>query len=104
MEGYLVFLRLQPHKQTSSKNNRTKKLRPQIYGPYNVTKRIGKVAYELELPNNSWIQNVFLVSNFKKVLGQHVVPCAELVPLDDEGQLVLELAVILNTREKALRN
>ena len=69
-EGDLVYLRLQPYKKSSIKKNKTKKLKPCFYGPYKVIKRIGEVAYELELPSYSQIHNVFHVSRLKKVLKQ----------------------------------
>ena len=47
------------------------------------------MAYELELPEERKIQNVFHVSNLKKIVGQHIAPSTELPPLDDEGILVL---------------
>lgn len=44
------------------------------------------------------------VSRLKKVFGQHVTPCSELPPLDDEGKLILEPETILHVQEKTLRN
>jgi hypothetical protein len=37
-------------------------------------------------------------------VGQHVVTFTELPPLEDEGQLILILEEVLETREKKLRN
>jgi hypothetical protein len=48
--GDLVYLRLQPYKQASIKKNGTKNLKPCFYGPYKVQRKVGAVAYELELP------------------------------------------------------
>ncbi|XP_059070598.1 uncharacterized protein LOC131860232 [Cryptomeria japonica] len=100
----LVFLRLQPYKQSSLKVSSAEKLKTRFYGPYKVVGRIGKVAYELELPRNSRIHNIFHVSMLKRVIGQQVSPCVELPPLDDEGKFILEPEVILDKREKGLRN
>jgi hypothetical protein len=47
--GDLVFLRLQPYRQSSLKKSGAEKLKPRFYGPYRVTRRVGEVAYELEL-------------------------------------------------------
>ena len=60
--------------------------------------------YELELPEESKVHNVFHVPNLKKTLGQHIDPSIEFPPLDGEGMLVLILERILQVRERKLRN
>ena len=85
----MVYQWIQPYQQSSLKQKGVKKLKPRFYGPYRVIRRIGKVAYELELPQGSKIHNVFQVSCLKKALGQHVTVTDELPPTDDEGHLVL---------------
>ena len=60
------------------------------------------MAYELELPTDSRVHNVFHVSWLKKSLGQHVVPLAVLPPLDDEGKLVLVPEYIIDNKERKL--
>ena len=88
--GDLVYLRLQPYRQSTLKQKGAEKLKPRFYGPYRVTRRIGEVAYELELPTGSRIHNIFHVSCLKKALGQQVTATKELPPTDDEGHLVLQ--------------
>jgi hypothetical protein len=100
--GDLVYLRLQPYRQASIKRSGVEKLHPRFIGSYRVSRRIGAVAYELELPQGSKIHNVFHVSCLKKDLGQHVRPIEELPPMDEEGQLVLILEEVLEVREKRL--
>ena len=58
------------------------------------------MAYELKLPTDNRVHNVFHVSCLKKVLDQNVVPSIVLPPLDDEGKLILVLESILDSRDK----
>jgi hypothetical protein len=45
------------------------KLSPRFIGPFKVFRRVGEMAYQLELPNNlSDVHNVFHVSQLKKCL------------------------------------
>jgi hypothetical protein len=102
--GELVFLRLQPYKQSSLKRSGAEKLKPRFYGPYRVIKRIGKVVYELKLPKGRKIHNVFHVSCLKKAVGQQYNISEELPPLDEEGQLELVPEEVLEQREPRLRS
>ena len=88
--GDMVFLRLQPYKQSSLKVSGAEKLKLRFYGPYRILRRIGEVAYEVELLENSKIHNIFHVSRLKRVLKKHINHCVDLPPLDNEGKLVLE--------------
>ena len=87
--GDLVFLRLQPYRQSSLKKSGVEKLKPRFYGPYRIMRRVGEVAYELELPEGRNIHNVFHMSCIKKAVGQFISTSKELPPLDEEGQLEL---------------
>lgn len=78
-------------------------MKPWYYGPFRVFKRIGEVAYELDLLAESRVHNVFHVSHLKKALGHKVVPSTVLPPLDEEGKLILILEAIIDTRECRLR-
>jgi hypothetical protein len=70
--GDLVFLRLQPYRQYSLKRSREEKLKPKFYELYRVIRRIGDVAYELELPEGRKIHNIFHVSCLKKVVDRRL--------------------------------
>jgi len=87
--GDLVYLSLQPYKHATMKKNGAEKLKPHLYGPYKVKRKVGVVSYELELPHGSKIHNVFYVSCLKRTLGQHIVVNEELPLVDDEGQVIL---------------
>jgi hypothetical protein len=102
--GDLVYLRLQPYRQASIKKSGDEKLQPRFYGPYEVQRRIGEVAYELKLPPGSKIHNVLRVSCLKKTLGQHVLFDETLPPMYEEGKIHLVPERTLETRVKQLRS
>jgi hypothetical protein len=68
-----------------------------------INRRIGVVAYEMDLPQGSPIHNIFHVFCLKKVIGQHIIPIETLPPTDEKGYLVLILEEILEVREKRVR-
>ena len=86
--------------QTSIKRSGTEKLQPHFFSPYRVNKRVGAMAYELDLPQGNKIHNVFHVSCLKRSIGKHITPIEELPPMDEQGQLVLIPEEILEVREK----
>ena len=96
---YWVFVRLQPYKQLSLKQQGKNKLAPKFYGPYQIIWKISNVAYELKLLETSPIHNGFHVSNLKNLLGQHQSVQTTLPALGKEGKLILEPEAIINIRE-----
>lgn len=85
----MVYLMLQPYRQSTLRKSGVEKLKPRYYGPFKVIRRVGKVAYELDLLTGSRVHNVFHVSRLEKALGRHIIPSTTLPPLDDEGKLIL---------------
>ncbi|WMV41437.1 hypothetical protein MTR67_034822 [Solanum verrucosum] len=57
------------------------KLSPQYIGPYRISKRIGNVAYELELLQELAVHPVFHISMLKKCMGDPSL----IIPTEDIG-------------------
>ncbi|XP_059073505.1 uncharacterized protein LOC131874241 [Cryptomeria japonica] len=101
--GDMVYLRLQPFRKSTLKKSGAEKLKLCFYGPFRVIRRVGAMAYELELLASSKVHNVFHVSHLKKALWHNIVVSLDLPPLDEEGQLVLIPEEIIDFREHSLR-
>ncbi|GKE19226.1 hypothetical protein Tco_1426803 [Tanacetum coccineum] len=102
--GDKVMLKVSPWKGVVRFGKRGK-LNPRFVGPFKVIKRVGDIAYKLELPEElSRVHNTFHVSNLKKCHADE--PLA--VPLDglhfdDKLQFVEEPIEITDREVKRLK-
>ncbi|GKA52362.1 reverse transcriptase domain-containing protein [Tanacetum coccineum] len=81
------------------------KLNPRYIGPFKILKRVGPVAYKLELPEElSNVYSTFHVSNLKKCLSSEslIIPLKEL-RLDDKINFVKEPIEIMDREVKQLK-
>ncbi|XP_039015569.1 uncharacterized protein LOC120145944 [Hibiscus syriacus] len=100
-EGEEVYLKLQPYKQTSLALPMNLKLSARFYGPNKIKKRIGSVAYQLELPVHSKLHPVFHISLLKRKIGDKNVASRDPPELTaDAGGIVMNQEVKLEADEE----
>jgi len=78
------------------------KLSPKYYGSYKVLEKISSMPYKLELLATSRLHVVFHVSCLKKVIGDKLPVQTILPKLKEEGKIILEPEVVIETRTQQL--
>ncbi|KAD2805491.1 hypothetical protein E3N88_38868 [Mikania micrantha] len=102
--GDKVLLKVSPWKGVIRFGKRGK-LNPRYIGPFEILKRIGPVAYQLNLPAElDGVHNVFHVSNLKKCLSDEtlIVPLDE-IQVDEQLRFVEEPVEIMDREVKQLK-
>nr|GEU76015.1 putative nucleotidyltransferase, ribonuclease H [Tanacetum cinerariifolium] len=80
--GSWVYLKLQPYMQNTLRVHKHSKLTPKYFGPFLVVERVGKVAYRLDLPDETQIHPVFHVSLLKLAGG----PPDKVIPISTNAR------------------
>ena len=80
------------------------KLEPRYCDPFEILSRIGQVAYQLELPPNLRVHNVFHISVLKKYVHDATHVNWNDVQVELEGDFLVEPDCILGQREITLQN
>ncbi|KAL5850318.1 hypothetical protein ACOSQ4_008331 [Xanthoceras sorbifolium] len=96
--GDHVYLKLQPYRQSTLAVRRTLKLAPRYFGPYQITERVGKVAYRLLLPPGSQIHPVFHVSQLKAKIGSRFTSNPQLPHAGPDGQILAQPVAVLERK------
>ncbi|KAD7116638.1 hypothetical protein E3N88_03906 [Mikania micrantha] len=102
--GDKVLLKVSPWKGVIRFGKRGK-LNPRYIGPFEILKRIGPVAYQLNLPAElDGVHNVFHVSNLKKCLSDEtlIVPLDE-IQVDEQLRFVEEPVEIMDREVKQIK-
>ena len=104
-EGEQVFLRVPEHSQ-SLKTGPVPKLSPRFCGPFKILKKVGNVAYKLELPATSKVHPVFHVSRLRKRLynADNVIDSGVLVEYTKPAILTHEPEKILDYHDLRTRH
>ncbi|XP_071933939.1 uncharacterized protein [Coffea arabica] len=102
--GDWVHLRLQPYRQSSIALRGNTKLSAKYFGPYQITEKIGEVAYRLNLPASSKVSPVFHVSLLKKKIGDTATPTLQLPKTNEKGHWRVEPAAVIGRRMVKKRN
>jgi hypothetical protein len=80
------------------------KLSPTFYGPFTVIRKVGEVAYELDLPANSRIHLLFHFSQLKPKIGSNNVAVLTLPLVDGNGVIQPKPIVMLARGSRAQDN
>jgi hypothetical protein len=101
--GDKVFLKVTPQR-SGLKLGKSNKLSPQFCGLFEITKRIRPMVYELRLPINWKIHNVFHISLLRKYVSNPTHVLSDLPNAAIEGELLAEPERILKVDTQYLRN
>lgn len=96
--GEQVWLKLQPYVQSSVASRPFPKLAHKFYGPYQIIRRVGQVAYELKLPDGCQVHPVFHVSQLKPFTADYTPEFVSDVPTPPDFSVMMEPAAILERR------
>ena len=95
--GDLVYIKLQPYRQSTVAVRTSQKLAAKFFGSFPVIGKVGLVAYKLQLPEEAKIHPVFHVSQLKKHVGSGSVQTT-LPALNEEGEIAAVPIAILDRK------
>ena len=95
----MVYLKMQPYRETALGLRNALKLTSKWYGPFKIMKKVGRVAYQLQLPPGTQLHDVFQVNQLKKHLGPKAVPNSSLPLLTTDGKVKTAPIAVLQRRQ-----
>jgi hypothetical protein len=100
----MVYLTVQPFRPSTWRRGGVEKMRPRLFGPFEVIQRVGGEAYELELTVGSQGRSIYHVSCLQRVRGPQVTTPIKLPPLDERGRMLLTPKENMDVRERRPRS
>ena len=102
--GEHVFIKVKP-KKSSLKLGSCVNLAPRYCGPFEILSKVVPVAYQLPLPPNLKVHNVFHIFVLRRYVhdATHVINWND-VQVEPEGYILVEPNCILEKREILLQN
>jgi hypothetical protein len=102
--GDHMYLKVK-ERTSSLKLGNCSKLAPRFCGPFRILSRIGPVAYQLALPANLKVHNVFHISLLKNYIHDptHIIDWI-MVQVEPEGEFQEEPLFILERKQIVLQN
>jgi hypothetical protein len=97
--GDMVYLKMQPYRETALGLRNALKLTSKWYGPFKIIQLVGNRAYKLQLPEGTLLHNVFHVNQLKKHIGDKAVPTPGLPLVTPTGKIKGNPAAILQRRQ-----
>jgi hypothetical protein len=97
--GDLAYLKMQPYRETALGLRNALKLSSKYYGPFRILKKVGNVAYQLQLPEGTLLHDVFHVNQLKRHLGPKAVPNPKLPLLTPDGKVKIAPLAVLQYRQ-----
>ncbi|KAH0716239.1 hypothetical protein KY285_007584 [Solanum tuberosum] len=95
--GEWVYVKLKPYRQNTVRLHQHPKLGRRYFGPFKILKRIGDVAYKIELPDDARMHPVFHISMLKRCIGK---PIQQVTPLNltDTANTISETSMNLEDK------
>nr|GEX54648.1 RNA-directed DNA polymerase, eukaryota [Tanacetum cinerariifolium] len=84
-EAGIDLLKFHINRQATLRQGKQHKLSPKYFGPFLIMKKVGKVAYKLQLPSSSQIHLVFHVSQLKLYRGPIPKSSSQLPQISNDG-------------------